>query len=641
MRLLLSAALLTGAAAAQAAAQTTIFVPGDAANIQTGIDLAQDGDVVLVSPGVWPGPPLDFQGKAITLRSADGPTNTVINGFGSRRHIEFTGGEGRDTVVEGFSFFSGQAPTGDDGGSILIDGDASPTIRDCVFSGNVAGRGAWGGTGLQGTDAENDGDDGGDAGPGVIGGAGGDGGAIFVDRGQPLIERCVFVGCRAGEGGRGGSGGSGGDGGPSGFLEFAGDGGDGGKGGRGGRGGRGGAIAVGGSGGVAHVVNSIFADCRSGAGGFGGSGGSGGAGGEGGIFTGDGDPGAGGSGGIGGDEGDGGSFFTNDNVFSFNDASVVLVNCSVTGSALGGLGLGGTSSGSGVSAGFGASGDGEVAYFEGSFVARNCIFWDNEPSSPLFMEPGAFGTTADVAYSNVQVNYPGIGNISSDPLWTTDSPNLTEGLILGPASPCIDAGNGAELSAVAGANQIKDLTGHLRRIDDLGVADVLTGNGPAIDMGAREFVPAASVGPLDGCGVNTPGSLTLLSGAATLGGTITIGIDNPLGTQAPGSIAYFSVSLGTYPTGTSCGLVLPGFGMAGSGADGEFLLSYSPGFLLFTQLAGPWFGAGTPVEAQIQVSADPSVLGLPFYVQGSLLDLSPSAQVVLGLTDGLRFVHGQ
>ena len=50
-----------------------INVPADAPTIQAGIDLAIDGDEVVVSDGTFSGPGnrnLDFRGKLITVRSA-------------------------------------------------------------------------------------------------------------------------------------------------------------------------------------------------------------------------------------------------------------------------------------------------------------------------------------------------------------------------------------------------------------------------------------------------------------------------------------------------------------------------------------------------------------------------------------------
>ncbi len=60
----------------------TLYVPEDFANIQMAIDAAGDGDVIEVAPGVYKGRgnrDIEFRGKAITVRSAEGPERTIID----------------------------------------------------------------------------------------------------------------------------------------------------------------------------------------------------------------------------------------------------------------------------------------------------------------------------------------------------------------------------------------------------------------------------------------------------------------------------------------------------------------------------------------------------------------------------------
>ena len=138
-----------------------------------------------------------------------------------------------------------------------------------------------------------------------------------------------------------------------------------------------------------------------------------------------------------------------------------------------------------------------------------------------------------------------------------------------------------------------------------------------------------------GSGINPVDSLTVVSGAPQLGTILTLGIDNPLGTQSIGSRAFLSIALApdpAFPAGQS----LPNLGMAGPGAPGEYLLSLTPPNPVFNRLGPAWMGAGNPATLSLGIPADPTLSGISIYAQGALLDLFPNAAIPIGLTSALQ-----
>jgi len=142
-----------------------------------------------------------------------------------------------------------------------------------------------------------------------------------------------------------------------------------------------------------------------------------------------------------------------------------------------------------------------------------------------------------------------------------------------------------------------------------------------------------------GSDVNPPRSLTIAAGAAAIGQTLTFALDNPVGTQTSGTHTLLNIALAPdeeFPSGD----LLPGWGMAGAGAAGELLLSYSNGNPAAHRAGPDWSGPGTLALIPLAIPADPRLIGLTVYVQGLLYDPSASHGVRFGLTNALRFQLG-
>ena len=110
-----------------------IHVPGDFPTIQAAIEAADGGDEIVVAPGTY-FEMIDLLGKPITLRSSRGAEVTSIDGQELGRVVTCIGGEGTETVLDGFTISGGQA---ENGGGMFCNG-ASPTVLNCTFRGNAA-----------------------------------------------------------------------------------------------------------------------------------------------------------------------------------------------------------------------------------------------------------------------------------------------------------------------------------------------------------------------------------------------------------------------------------------------------------------------------------------------------------------------
>ena len=139
--------------------------------IQAAIDDANDYDMVLVADGSYSGEgnrDLDFKGKAITVRSANGPNNCIIDCNGTKddphRGFYFHSGEDANSSLAGFTIVNGYATW--DGGGIYCS-ESSPTIANCIINDNLA-----------------------------LGGGG-----IFCGHSSPTIANCTITGNSANSGG--------------------------------------------------------------------------------------------------------------------------------------------------------------------------------------------------------------------------------------------------------------------------------------------------------------------------------------------------------------------------------------------------------------------------------------------------------
>jgi hypothetical protein len=272
----------------------TLIVPGEGENgyqdLQSAIDAADDGDVIILNKGIWPWGGFSISDKVIMISSSkpDDPTTvaqTVIDcslyygggwawWWGGSGGFYFGQGSG-SSVLNGITIKDARGGYGAGyydaystsyglwarGGAIHVGPHVTPTIANCVIQ-NAAIFGGGGGTAVDDAPAGFNGYDGGD-------GGGAFGGGIYVGPwSSPTITNCRIIGCRAlgGDGGNGTTGGGGSDA----VLRV----GDGGRGGWPGQGYGGGIYCAVGS--TPTVIGCTITDCSA-IGGSGGDGGNGGA----------------------------------------------------------------------------------------------------------------------------------------------------------------------------------------------------------------------------------------------------------------------------------------------------------------------------------------------------------------------------
>jgi len=165
--------------------QGSLVVPGHYPTIQAAIDAAVDGDTVIVEDGTYAGPGnqgINFNGKAIIVRSENGPENCIIDRQKVGRAFRFKSGEGADSVIDGFTITNGL--TSGSGGAIRCWEGSSPTITNCIIENNTT---LMSGGGIYCDDSS----------PKIINcimknNTANDGGGISCSGGNPVITNCII-----------------------------------------------------------------------------------------------------------------------------------------------------------------------------------------------------------------------------------------------------------------------------------------------------------------------------------------------------------------------------------------------------------------------------------------------------------------
>jgi hypothetical protein len=159
--------------------------------IRDAINTATKGDIVQIEPGIYTGPGnynLDPKGKSITICSSE-PNNpsiiehTIIDPNKAGRGFYFHSGEDANCIISGLTIRN--AYTGGNGGGIFCY-NSSPTITNCVITGNSAGT-HGGGLFCQNSNCtivkcviENN-------------SSANDGGGIECWRGKPVLTNCIIA----------------------------------------------------------------------------------------------------------------------------------------------------------------------------------------------------------------------------------------------------------------------------------------------------------------------------------------------------------------------------------------------------------------------------------------------------------------
>ena len=122
-----------------------IYIPQEFQIIQAGIEASINNDKIIVASGRY-NEGIDFKGKAIYLKSLNGPLETIIDGAGlDDSVVKCISGEGQDTILDGFTITRGNGRLLGDRedsyirkrGGGMINIFSSPKIINCIFRENL------------------------------------------------------------------------------------------------------------------------------------------------------------------------------------------------------------------------------------------------------------------------------------------------------------------------------------------------------------------------------------------------------------------------------------------------------------------------------------------------------------------------
>lgn len=130
--------VLTVLGSASIVAADTILVrqdgSGDVATIGGALDLASDGDVILVGPGTYD--EMLLVGVDVEFYSEAGASSTILDGADSHAIMQV---EAASVVIDGFTFTRAFVSDAGHGAALLVWHNSQAVVTDCVFLDNHAG----------------------------------------------------------------------------------------------------------------------------------------------------------------------------------------------------------------------------------------------------------------------------------------------------------------------------------------------------------------------------------------------------------------------------------------------------------------------------------------------------------------------